>query len=384
MLRHRANAYRSAHRSRGAAIVYITVMMTVMMAFCSMAVDLGRVQAAKTELRLAADAAAIYAAQGLADGTAVTKAIQSAAENTVDGTPLVLQNSDVVTGHWAGGTFTAGGAPTNAVRVTATRSAARGTAVSLVFAKLLGISTCNVNATSTALYTSSSASPYVSTMGNPWLAGEPTGTIGSVTDAGYTTPNGNSEHPWQHDIAGPPGTKLASGQTYNSPVQVGISISPGAMLRLTGVSGTGTNDPLNSYAYADGTDVSSGTTQSTTYDWAATGSPASEHGMSSITAPHNAIIGVFLDANVPDSDGSIPANLDFTTQTERDYNTISPLLRQTFYVGDGKTSTGAQQTIVAPPGATRLFLGTMDGHEWANNVGGYNATVTQTNVSLVQ
>jgi hypothetical protein len=28
-----------------------------------------------------------------------------------------------------------------------------------------------------------------------------------------------------------------------------------------------------------------------------------------------------------------------------------------------------------PEGATRLFLGTMDGHEWANNLGQFTITV---------
>jgi Flp pilus assembly protein TadG len=364
------------------ALVYLIVMMIAMTAFCSLAVDLGRVQAAKTELRMAADAAAMYSALGLSDGTAVARAIQAAANNSIDGTPLVLQNADVTLGTWSGGTFTANASSPNAVKITATRSKARGTGIPLIFAKVLGYTTCDVNASSIALYSSSSASPYVSTMGNPWLSGEPTGTIGSVTDAGYTTPNGNSTHPWHHDIAGPPGTQMASGQYYNSPVQVGVTITPGATVQLTNVTGTGTNDPTLAMSTANGD--TNGSPSSIAYDWAATGANPSEHGIASINAPHNAIIGVFLDANVPDNDGTVPSMLDFTTQTERDYTTLSPQLRQPFYVGNGKTSSGGQQTIVAPPGATRLFLGTMDGHEWANNVGGFNATVTQVNTTLVQ
>jgi len=49
-------------------------------------------------------------------------------------------------------------------------------------------------------------------------------------------------------------------------------------------------------------------------------------------------------------------------------------LRQPFYIGDGRRSTGEVQHVVVPTGATRLFIGTMDGYEWNNNVGGFNVT----------
>ena len=38
--------------------------------------------------------------------------------------------------------------------------------------------------------------------------------------------------------------------------------------------------------------------------------------------------------------------------------TFEPLLQQTFYIGNGFTAEGRQREFVAPPGATRLFLGT--------------------------
>jgi hypothetical protein len=141
----------------GAAIIYVVVMMPVLMGFASLAVDLGRVEAAKTELRCAADAAARYACTGISNGTAVAKAIQAGADNKVDGTTLVIQNSDVSTGKWANGAFTAGGTPTNAIRVTAGRTAARGNAVPLIFGILIGKSSCDVNATSVAYLSSSSS-----------------------------------------------------------------------------------------------------------------------------------------------------------------------------------------------------------------------------------
>jgi hypothetical protein len=54
------------------------------------------------------------------------------------------------------------------------------------------------------------------------------------------------------------------------------------------------------------------------------------------------------------------------------------LLKQVFFIGNGRTSTSAIQQVIAPAGATRLYLGTMDGFEWSNNVGAFNVEVTVT------
>jgi hypothetical protein len=105
--------------------------------------------------------------------------------------------------------------------------------------------------------------------------------------------------------------------------------------------------------------------------------------MSDATMPLNSINGVFLSNTQPDS-GTVPAALDFTTQASRDYTSISPAVQQVFYIGDGQTSGSVQQQIVVPAGATRFFLGTMDGWEWSNNVGGYTATITETAIETVQ
>lgn len=84
-------------------------------------------------------------------------------------------------------------------------------------------------------------------------------------------------------------------------------------------------------------------------------------GVSGYTGPINALIGVFLDASVPS--GPNPPTLDFSTPGSTAQPTISPALRQAFFIGDGRTGTGsgsAQQFIV-PAGATRLLLASSDG-----------------------
>jgi len=79
----------------------------------------------------------------------------------VDGTPLVLINSDITPIKWdtASGTYTTGGGTYNGVRIIAHRSAARSTAIPLTFAKMIGMSSCDISATSIA-YCGSGLPPY--------------------------------------------------------------------------------------------------------------------------------------------------------------------------------------------------------------------------------
>src|SRR5438034_11489379 len=88
-------------RRRGMTLIYVTVCFALLCGIVSFAIDLGRVQAAKTELQRAADAAARYAVTGIADNTARTKAIAAAAGNYADGSTVVLRNGDVSIGTWA-------------------------------------------------------------------------------------------------------------------------------------------------------------------------------------------------------------------------------------------------------------------------------------------
>ena len=84
-----------------------------------------------------------------------------------------------------------------------------------------------------------------------------------------------------------------------------------------------------------------------------------ENGVGDTHAPFNSLLGVFLGPDQPNLTAPPPAT-DFTSLASRDYLTLSPQLKQTFFIGDGLTRSGAVQSIVVPEGATRLFLGTMD------------------------
>jgi hypothetical protein len=164
---------------------------------------------------------------------------------------------------------------------------------------------------------------------NPWLAGMPDGCVA-----------GN-----KFDVA-----------PDQSPVLVkSVPITAGTVLSFS-VTGAVANGPFQLVS-ADGIDT-----------YVVSRAPGAENGISDITAPINSLIGVFLDDSLP-GNFAPPATLDFSTPASRDFVWLYPQLRQPFFIGDGKDATGGVQQFVVPAGATRLFLGTMDSYQWANNQG---------------
>ncbi|HEV8544123.1 MAG TPA: choice-of-anchor R domain-containing protein, partial [Verrucomicrobiae bacterium] len=91
-------------------------------------------------------------------------------------------------------------------------------------------------------------------------------------------------------------------------------------------------------------------------------------------AQANALLGVFLNGNQPGA-APTPLPLDFTAEGARNFLELKPELNQPFYIGDGKTADEIAQTVIAPAGATRLFLGITDGAGWYNNSGAFHVTV---------
>jgi Flp pilus assembly protein TadG len=139
-------------RRRGFTLVYFAVALAVLIALGSLAVDVGRYQAARAELQAAADAIALHAAAGLSDNSALSRAQSLAAESASDLLVVTLQPSDVQTGRWdlATGVFTPGASPANAVQVTLVRSAGRGNALPLGLARAIGVSSTSLRAQSIA------------------------------------------------------------------------------------------------------------------------------------------------------------------------------------------------------------------------------------------
>lgn len=99
-------------------------------------------------------------------------------------------------------------------------------------------------------------------------------------------------------------------------------------------------------------------------------------GMSNIHAPAGALVGVFLGPDDPKG-ADPPPDLEFSLAFLRDFNELSPMLRQVFFIGDGLTSVGISQRFRVPQGATRLYLGVMDALLWSDNVGSFGVGITR-------
>ncbi|MBC7785515.1 MAG: hypothetical protein H7144_16905 [Burkholderiales bacterium] len=318
--------------------------------FASFAVDFGRVQVAKSQLRASADAASRHAAMLLPSGAsvAVAGAIDAADDNKVDGSPLILKAAqDIEVGYWNTGTrkFTAltgsAMANANAIRVVAKRTAARGTPVPMIFARLLGRDSCDVTAESISMLRPPTViDTDVPATASPYLAGMPYGTLSSLNNP-HNSP----------DRAG-----------FQSPPQIqGLGLKGGESLVFDNIAGGANNDLRWSDRFMPDGNLGWMTRNDTATN-------SGELGKSDMWAPINALVGVFLTDADP-RDGTVPQALDFRDASKRDFAELKPQIAQVFFIGDGKTSDGRAQRFVAPLGATRFFLANWDGYEWNNNVG---------------
>ncbi|MHA3772926.1 LamG-like jellyroll fold domain-containing protein [Verrucomicrobiota bacterium sgz303538] len=161
---------------------------------------------------------------------------------------------------------------------------------------------------------------------------------------------------------------MAAGATDNgydgvpdqSPVAVtGLPLAAGQRLRFS-VAG--------SVFYSAGTPTDAP-------DGSSSASHGPSNGIAGVTYPPNALVAVFLGAASP-ADSAAPTDLNvFSVAGGLDYTTLSPELKQVFFIGDGLTAANALQDVVVPAGATRLFLGTSDGAGWYNNAGSFSVHV---------
>ncbi len=182
-----------------------------------------------------------------------------------------------------------------------------------------------------------------------------------VVQAVPVTVPGTSD-PW---LSGMPTGSTASGSDIapdHSPVEVmGLDLASGNPLFFTNATGGVSHTGSSAGAPIDGVGL-----------W--THSAGAENGISDLRAPINSLVGVFLTEDRPDLSVA-PDRLDFGT-IGLDFTTLSPLLSQTFFIGDGLTSTGTTQQFNVPDGTARLFLGTMDAFGWYNNSGAITIDVS--------
>lgn len=175
--------------------------------------------------------------------------------------------------------------------------------------------------------------------------------------------------PWLAGMPDGSGASLVDTAPAQSPVLVsGVPLVSGLTVQFS-ASGGVANGPAYGLAPPDG--YSPG--------WFYPHGAGAENGISDVVAPLNSLVGLFLDDSQPDLSAA-PPRLEFlpggNVSGGKDYLTLMPALKQVFFIGDGLTSGGVQQGVIVPTGATRLFLGTMDGYEWSNNRGSFDVEVT--------
>ncbi|MEZ0267024.1 MAG: pilus assembly protein TadG-related protein [Phycisphaerae bacterium] len=353
----------SRPRRRAISQIYLLVAFPLLVGCAVIGVDVGRRSLARHAAQATADAAARYAARGMQTSstpltTARAHAGAVAAESDVDGSAPTIDSAEVVRGTWdaATRTFTADSTG-DAVSVTVRQNLQRAGAAPMFSSIFLGSQNSTVVATAVARSVEVSTEIEPPASGNLWLSGMPDDTLHQNYRADNSTVWDNS------------GTASTKKQR---PLEVSLSalnLKAGDTINLEGISGNASwqNNDTGSINTADGdaTKLCANGVYPGTYL-----PNTSANGMSNVRAPIGAVMAVFIADDRPDSSGA-PPNLDFGTANARDYSTISPKLKQVFYVGDGKRANGESQTIVVPDGATRVFLGMMDAWQWNDNVGNF-------------
>lgn len=367
----RPNIKQSRKRAGGYVMATFCIVTVVLIGFCSLAVDYGHCVLVQTELQRVTDATAhdymvLYNIGGTSYANAHGPASYSASYNPVDTCSTVTPTISVTWGYWNSTTHTFSATATTsniAVKVTASYTAKNGNAIPLIFAKILGQSSCDISATSTAaLMSGSSTTTNVSvpSTDNPYFSGMPAGTTNQFGDT----------------------------MTAEGPYQVqSIPVVPGTYITFTNIAGTTSVVP-GTVSYVGPNGQTSGTAaaiqHNESYDGTLYG-PGPENGIANAIMPDSAFMGLFLGANAPNTVTASSTVVNWTQSSVVNQNTFTNLsTQQPFFIGDGTNGTTVKEFLV-PAGATRLFLAVWDGAEYNNNAGSLTGTVTvQPYVSLVQ
>ena len=250
-------------------MVYLAVLLVLLTAFASLAVDFGRVQSAKGQLLGAADAAAVsFITSGIT--AAQNSAVSVASSNRTDGVSVTVDpNNDVEFGTWdsSARTFTvltgASRSSANSVRVWCRRTAAGGNPISLSFAGILGFPAIDVRSSAIATAAvngggvvglnsvSFTGAAYTDSYDSSVSAYSPggAGTNGRVSSNGDITLTGSSfirgdAHPGTNNNVNLAGTSYVTGNktrlpaalSYTAPTLPSSGYTEGGTLSLSGVA----------------------------------------------------------------------------------------------------------------------------------------------------
>ncbi len=316
---------RKANNFRGMTVLYSIVGLFAIMGIMSLAIDYGRVQCAKTELRNAVDSATRYAVTGISDSSYVTKAQSAASQNRVDGSAFALQNSDVELGVWntSTKTFTATSTSPNAIRITGRRTAARGTAIPLLFGQVAGMNSVDLTASSVATFTAASSGYQVVGL-NGINMGSSNNTINSNTgETGTVTVASNGN--WNFNGGIITGNILYRGSAPNGTVSGTKTLMP-SNLSFTTPTTPGGIPGGNQYTNVN---MNSGTFTVTAGNYSAFGVSSSN-----CTFHISGVVNIYISGNVTFGSGtnftyansSSKLNIFITQSAGFNYNTTS-----TFY-----------------------------------------------------
>ena len=140
---------RNPRDERGVAMLYAAVFLLSSVWLVSLALDMGKLMATKTELQRAADAAALAGASAVDSETGLLRedvARQRAADASAANVALQERAAPVTIDPMGDVSFP----KDNRVKVTVHRSAATGNPMTTIFARALGIMSIDVHATATA------------------------------------------------------------------------------------------------------------------------------------------------------------------------------------------------------------------------------------------
>jgi hypothetical protein len=154
-------------------------------------------------------------------------------------------------------------------------------------------------------------------------------------------------------LAFPPGGPLPG----SLPPSISFPAGPGQVLTFPSVTGIVSFGNPFTNTPPDGT-LGSGSGVNSNFN--------AQGGISGIIAdPLFFLIGVFLT----DSPAALPAPPTLNFTGGENFTELSPVIGQTFFIGDGLTGTGTgqPQKFHVPPTATRLFLGFADGSGFQGN-----------------
>lgn len=211
----------------GGVLIFVGLGFFAMMGLAALAVDMGNAYALRTDLQNTADSAALAAVQELPNqGLAIATALDYARKNMpLADHGVTVNGSDVATGNWDSGSrvFTPGGAPLNAIQVTARRSQANGNPAPTFFARLFGKNGIDITAFTIAVQRGA-GSPCV-------LSLEPTDQKGLDVGNRTLTANNcsiqvNSSHTGQAIAGNPSGDIYADSICVNGAVSSGPSYYP--------------------------------------------------------------------------------------------------------------------------------------------------------------